>query len=64
MRIEAEFLKLLIPLGVRIAQTFDIDAAGQAPFDRCLDELGSKKRKRERQIDLAQGTSFALIRRR
>jgi hypothetical protein len=42
MRIEAEFLKLLIPLGVRIAQTFDIDAAGQAPFDRCLDELGSK----------------------
>jgi hypothetical protein len=30
MRIEAEFLKLLIPLGVRIAQTFDIDAAGQA----------------------------------
>lgn len=32
MRIEAEFLKLPIPFGVRIAETLDADAAGQATF--------------------------------
>jgi hypothetical protein len=43
VRIEAEFVKLPIPFGVRIAETFDIDAARQAPFDCCLDELGCKE---------------------
>ena len=60
MRIEAEFLKLPIPFGVRIAETFDIDAAWETALNRCLDELGSKKRKRERQIDLPHGASLAL----
>jgi hypothetical protein len=36
MRIEAEFLELSIPFSVRIAETFDVDAARQAPFDSCL----------------------------
>ena len=60
MRIEAEFLELPIPFSVRIAETFDVDAARQAAFDRRLDELRGKKRKRERQIDLAHCASFAL----
>jgi hypothetical protein len=32
----------------------------EASFDSCLHELGRKERKRECQIDLAQGTTFAL----
>jgi hypothetical protein len=60
MRIEAEFLKLPTPFGVRITETFDIDAALETAFDCCLDELGSKKCKRERQIDLPHGVSLAL----
>ena len=43
MRIEAEFLKLPIPFGVRIAETFDVDAAREPPFDRSLDQLRSKE---------------------
>jgi hypothetical protein len=60
MRIEAEVLDLPIPFGMRIAQTFDVDAAREPPFDRCLDELRSQKRKRECQIDLAHRASFAF----
>ena len=60
MRIEAEFLKLPIPFGVRITETFDIDAAWETAFNRCLDELGSKKRKRDCQIDLPHGALLAL----
>jgi len=43
MRIEAEFLELPIPFGVGIPQALNIDAAGKAPFDRCLDELRRKE---------------------
>ena len=43
MRIEAEFLDLPIPFGLGIPQALNSDAAGKAPFDRCLDELRSKK---------------------
>ena len=60
MRIEAEFLELPIPFGVGIAETFDVDAARQAAFDSCLDELRSQKRKRECQIDLAHRASLAF----
>jgi len=60
VRIEAEFLKLPIPFGVRLAETFDIDAAWETAFSRCLDELGSKERERECQIDLPHGASLAL----
>ena len=31
-----------------ITQALDIDAAREAAFNRCLDELGSEKRERER----------------
>ena len=61
MRIEAEFLELPIPFGMGVAQTFDVDAARQAPFDSCLDQLRSQKRKRECQIDLPNGASLALV---
>ena len=60
MGIEAEFLELPIPFGGGIAETFDVDAAWEAAFDSCLDELWSKKRKRESQIDLPHGASLAL----
>ena len=60
MRIEAEFLKLPIPFGVRITETFDIDATREAAFNRCLDEFWRKKRKRERQIHLTHCASLAL----
>ena len=43
MRIEAEFLDLPIPVGVGIPQALKIDAAGKAPFDRCLDQLRRKE---------------------
>jgi hypothetical protein len=43
IRIEAEFLELPIPFGVGIPQALNIDAAGKAPFDRCLDELRRKE---------------------
>ena len=43
MRIEAEFLELPSPFGVGVPQALKIDAAGKAPFDRCLDELRRKE---------------------
>jgi len=60
VRIEAEFLELPILFGVRITVTFDIDAAWKTAFNRCLDELGSKERERESQINLPHGASLAL----
>jgi hypothetical protein len=48
------------PLHAGITQAFNIDAAGQAPFDSCLDELRSKERQRERQVDLAHRASLAF----
>ena len=41
-----------------ITQTLDIHASRQAPLDGCLDECWSKKRERERQIDLAYRASL------
>ena len=45
---EAEILELCGPVRVGITQALDIDAAREAAFNRCLDELGSEKRERER----------------
>ena len=59
IRIEAEFLELRGPFWVTITQALDIDAARQAAFNSCLDERGRQKRKRECQIDLPNGASFA-----
>jgi hypothetical protein len=60
VRIEAKLLELPALFSVWIAQALDVDASREASFDSCLHELRSKERKRECQIDLAQGTSFAL----
>jgi len=59
-RREVEILELCCPVRVGITQALDIDAAREAAFNRCLDELGSKERERERQIDLPFGAAFAL----
>ena len=58
MHIEPKVLELPAPLGLPIAQALDVDAAREAAFDRCLDELGSKERGRERQIDLTHRALF------
>ena len=60
VRIEAEILELLPPVSIGIPQALDIDAAREAAFNRCLDELWGEKREREREIDLPLGASFAL----
>jgi hypothetical protein len=60
VRIETEVLDLLGPVRVGIPQALDIDATRQVAFDGCLDELGSKEREREREIDLAHRAAFAL----
>jgi hypothetical protein len=60
VRPEAKLLELPAPFSVGITQALDVDAARETSFDSCLHELGSNERERECQIDLAQGTSFAL----
>ena len=45
---KAEFVKLPAPIGIGIAQALDIDATREAAFNRCLDQLRSKERERER----------------
>jgi hypothetical protein len=40
---KTQVLKLSAPVSVRITQALDIDTAGEAAFDRGLDELGSKE---------------------
>ena len=60
MRIEAEFLKLPIPFGGGIAETFDVDAAWEAAFDSCFHKCRSKKSERERHVDLTYRAAFAL----
>ena len=57
-RIEAEIFELRSPVRVGITQALDVDAAREAAFNRCLDELGSKERERERQIDLTHRALF------
>ena len=60
VRIEAKLFELSAPFSVGTPQALDVDAAREASFDSCLDQLRSKEGKRECQIDVAQGTSFAL----
>jgi hypothetical protein len=57
--LKTKVLELPAPIGVGITQAFEIDAAGEATFDRCFDELRSKECQRKRQIDLAHRASFA-----
>ena len=60
MRIEPKVLELPGPFSGRIPKTLDVDATREAAFNRCLDQLRSKEREREREIDLPFGASFAL----
>jgi len=60
VRIEAMLFELSAPFSVGTPQALDVDAAREASFDSCLDQLRSKKRERERQVDLAHGASFPL----
>jgi hypothetical protein len=46
VQIEPKVLELPGPFGGGITQALDIDAAWEAAFNRCLDELGSKERQR------------------
>jgi hypothetical protein len=48
VRIEPKVLELPGPFRAGIAQALDVDAAREAAFDGCLDQLRSKKRERER----------------
>jgi hypothetical protein len=41
--LKTEFLELPVPIGIRTPQAFDIDAAVEATFDRCFDELRSEE---------------------
>ena len=60
VRIEPKDFELPTPVWVWITQALDVDAAREASLDRGLDELGSKKREREHQIDLPFGAAFTL----
>ena len=60
VRIEAEIPELLGPVWIGITQTLAVNPARQAPLDGCLHQLRSKKRERERQIDLTYRAAFAL----
>ena len=60
MRIEAEVLELPAPVGVGVAEAFDVDAAREPPFDRSPDQLRSEEGEGERQIDLSDRALLAL----
>jgi len=50
-RIESERLKLSAPFWRRIAESLDIDAAGQAAFHSCFDKIGREEGERDGHID-------------
>jgi len=58
--VEAEVVELSAPIGAEVPQALDVDAAREAPFDGCLDQLRGNKRKRECQIHLAHCAQLAL----
>jgi hypothetical protein len=57
LRIKSERFELPGPFSGSITESFDSNAARQATFDRRLDEIGCKKRERDRHIDLTH-TAF------
>jgi hypothetical protein len=58
-RIESERLKLPAPFSRRIAEPLDADAAGQATFYGCFDEIGCEEGERDGQIDLPNAALLA-----
>jgi hypothetical protein len=60
IRLKAKVLELPAPIGVGITQALDINAAREATLNRGIDELGSKKCERKRQIDMTDRASFTF----
>jgi hypothetical protein len=58
-RIESERRELLAPLSWRIAESLDADAAGQAAFYRCLDQIWCEEGERDGHIDLSSAAFLA-----
>lgn len=54
---QTEHAVLARPFGREFAKTRDTHSIGQATFDGRLDEVGCKKRERDRHVDLAQTAS-------
>jgi len=50
---------LLVPFSGRIAEPLDADAAGQATFYGCFDQVGSEEGEREGHIDLPNAALLA-----
>jgi hypothetical protein len=58
-RIKSERLELPAPLGRRIAEPFDADAAGQATLYDCFDKVGCQEGERDGHIDLPDAALLA-----
>jgi hypothetical protein len=58
-RVETEDLELLAPFGGQIAETLDADAAGQAAFDGCFDQIRRKESERDGHVDLPRAAVLA-----
>ena len=58
-RIKSECLKLPAPFGRRIAEPLDADAAGQATFYGCFDEIGRAEGERDGYVDLPNAAPLA-----
>ena len=58
-RAESKRLKLPAPLGRRIAEPLDADAAGQAAFHGRFGKVGSEEGERDRHVDLPNAALLA-----
>src|ERR1700692_496410 len=58
-RIESERLELPAPFSRRIAQPLDTDAAGQATFYGCFDEIRGEEGERDGHVDLPDAALLA-----
>src|SRR6266404_3486721 len=57
--IESERLKLRAPFSRRITEPLDTDAAGQATFDCCFDQVGREEGERDGHIHLSNAAFLA-----
>src|SRR5258706_8349776 len=58
-RVESERRELSAPLSRGIAEPLDADAAGQAAFNGCLDQIGREEGERDGHIDLSSAAFLA-----
>jgi hypothetical protein len=59
LRVQSERLELPAPLGRRITKPLYADAARQATFNGCSDEIWGEERERDRHVDLTRAAFFA-----